>query len=78
MTINIIVFFDYEPLSEAEAVRGTVGIPRVLNFYENYPYWAVFFKKLDSVPFSHRILHERFMNLGLNPFQVSLSVIPQK
>ena len=46
MTINIIVFFDYEPLSEAEAVRGTVGIPRVLNFYENYPYWAVFFKKL--------------------------------
>ena len=38
--------FDYEPLSEAEAVRGTVGIPRVLNFYENYPYWAVFFKKL--------------------------------
>ena len=27
-------------------MRGTVGIPRVLNFYENYPYWAVFFKKL--------------------------------
>ena len=38
--------FDYEPLSKAEAVRGTVGIPRVLNFYENYPYWAIFFKKL--------------------------------
>jgi len=38
--------FDYEPLTETEAVRGTVGIPRVLNFYENYPFWAVFFKKL--------------------------------
>lgn len=38
--------FDYEPLSEAEAVRGTVGIPRVLNMYENYPFWAVFFKTL--------------------------------
>ncbi len=38
--------FDYEPLSEAEAVRGTVGIPRVLNMYENFPFWAVFFKKL--------------------------------
>ncbi|MCI8484285.1 MAG: 2-hydroxyacyl-CoA dehydratase [Lachnospiraceae bacterium] len=38
--------FDYEPLSETEAVRGTVGIPRVLNMYENYPFWAVFFKAL--------------------------------
>ena len=38
--------FDYEPLSAEEAARGTVGIPRVLNMYENYPFWAVFFKKL--------------------------------
>ena len=38
--------FDYEPLSAQDAVRGTVGIPRVLNLYENYPFWAVFFKKL--------------------------------
>ena len=38
--------FDYEPLPEDEAIRGTVGIPRVLNMYENFPFWAVFFKKL--------------------------------
>ena len=38
--------FDYEPLSEAEATRGTVGIPRVLNMYENFPFWSVFFKEL--------------------------------
>ena len=38
--------FDYEPLTEEEATRGTVGIPRVLNMYENYPFWATFFKKL--------------------------------
>ncbi len=38
--------FDYEPLSEEAAKRGTVGIPRVLNMYENYPFWAVFFKEL--------------------------------
>ena len=38
--------FAYEPLSEAEATRGTVGLPRVLNMYENYPFWATFFKKL--------------------------------
>ncbi len=38
--------FDYEPLSEEEAVRGTLGIPRVLNIYEDYPFWAVLFKEL--------------------------------
>jgi predicted CoA-substrate-specific enzyme activase len=38
--------FDYEPLSPDLAERGTIGIPRVLNMYENYPFWAVFFKEL--------------------------------
>ena len=38
--------FDYEPLTADLAPRGTVGIPRVLNMYENYPFWAVFFKEL--------------------------------
>ena len=38
--------FDYEPLTADLAVRGTIGIPRVLNMYENYPFWAVFFREL--------------------------------
>ena len=38
--------FDYEPLAEDAATRGTVGIPRVLNMYENYPFWYTFFTKL--------------------------------
>ena len=38
--------FDYEPLLEEEATRGTVGIPRVLNIYENYPFWHTFFTEL--------------------------------
>ena len=38
--------FDYEPLTDDKAVRGTVGIPRVLNMYENFPFWAVFFREL--------------------------------
>lgn len=38
--------FDYEPLTDDKAVRGSVGIPRVLNMYENFPFWAVFFKEL--------------------------------
>lgn len=38
--------FGYEPLSEDKAVRGTIGIPRVLNMYENYPLWHTFFTNL--------------------------------
>ena len=39
-------YFNYEPLSEADASRGTMGIPRVLNMYENYPFWFTFFHTL--------------------------------
>ena len=39
-------YFDYEPLSEEEAKHGSIGIPRVLNMYENYPFWFTFFTKL--------------------------------
>ena len=38
--------FDYAPLSEEEATRGTIGIPRVLNMYEDYPFWFTFFTNL--------------------------------
>ncbi|HWQ61263.1 MAG TPA: acyl-CoA dehydratase activase, partial [Negativicutes bacterium] len=38
--------FRYEPLTEAGAPRGTVGIPRVLNMYEDYPFWFTFFTEL--------------------------------
>ena len=40
------LLFSYEPLPEEQAFRGTVGIPRVLNMYENYPFWFKFFTKL--------------------------------
>ena len=38
--------FSYEPLSAVEASRGSVGIPRALNMYENYPFWFTFFTQL--------------------------------
>ena len=38
--------FSYKPLTKEEAKRGDVGIPRVLNMYENYPLWFTFFTKL--------------------------------
>lgn len=39
-------YFGYTSLPVEQAVRGTVGIPRVLNMYENYPFWHTFFTKL--------------------------------
>ena len=38
--------FSYEPLSEEQAYRGTIGIPRVLNMYEDYPFWFTFLTNL--------------------------------
>ena len=38
--------FDYKPLDEKDAPRGTIGIPRVLNMYEDYPFWFTFLTNL--------------------------------
>ena len=38
--------FGYVPLRPENAPMGDVGIPRVLNMYENYPLWFTFFTKL--------------------------------
>ncbi|MBQ0078681.1 MAG: 2-hydroxyacyl-CoA dehydratase [Eubacterium sp.] len=38
--------FKYEPLAAEDAPRGVIGIPRVLNMYENYPFWFTFFTQL--------------------------------
>ncbi len=57
--------FSYESLSEEEAVRGTIGIPRVLNMYENYPFWATFFRALKFrvvlSPFASRSIYMKGM-----------------
>ena len=70
--------FAYEPLSEEEATRGTVGIPRALNMYENYPFWATFFKKIGIrvvlSPFSDRKLYE----LGMESIPSESECYPAK
>ena len=65
--------FGYEPLSESEAVRGVVGIPRVLNMYENYPFWFTFFTELGFrvvlSPASTRNLRTRYR---IHPIRVRM------
>ena len=54
--------FAYKSLLEEEAKRGLIGIPRVLNMYENYPYWHTFFTELgfsvELSPRSTKEIHE--------------------
>lgn len=38
--------FAYRRLLEKQAHRGDIGIPRVLNMYEDYPFWATALKSL--------------------------------
>lgn len=70
--------FDYESLTLDKAPRGIVGIPRVLNMYENYPFWATFFKQLGfSVvlsPESSRKIYE----LGIESIPSESECYPAK
>lgn len=70
--------FDYPPLSDENAFRGTIGIPRSLNIYENYPFWAVFFRELgfrvELSPFSDRNIYE----LGMSSLPSESACYPAK
>lgn len=53
--------FGYKPLKKEEAIRGQVGIPRVLNMYENYPFWFALLTNLKfQVILSARSDHRLF------------------
>ncbi|MCR5426394.1 MAG: acyl-CoA dehydratase activase-related protein, partial [Lachnospiraceae bacterium] len=70
--------FDYESLTADLAPRGTVGIPRVLNMYENYPFWHTFFTKLGFrvvlSPLSTRKIYE----LGIESIPSESECYPAK
>jgi len=38
--------FQYRPLSNSEAPLGVIGLPRVLNIYEHYPFWFTLLTRL--------------------------------
>ena len=70
--------FSYEPLSENIATRGKVGIPRVLNMYENYPFWFTFFTKLGyQVVLSPSSTHKLY-ELGIESIPSESECYPAK
>ncbi len=70
--------FDYEPLSADEAVRGRVGIPRVLNMYENFPFWATFFKELKYQVVLSPLSTRKIYELGIESIPSESECYPAK
>ena len=70
--------FSYPSLDPDKAPRGTVGIPRVLNMYEDYPFWHVFFTNLGYrvvlSPSSNRKIYE----LGIESIPSESECYPAK
>ena len=70
--------FHRAPLSPLEATRGQVGIPRVLNMFEDYPFWHTFFTELKYQvvlsPSSNRKIYE----LGIESIPSESECYPAK
>ena len=71
-------FFDYEPLSAEKATRGTVGIPRVLNMYENYPFWYTFFTDLGYRVILSPLSTRKIYELGIESIPSESECYPAK
>ena len=70
--------FRYQPLEPEQAPRGRMGIPRVLNIYEHYPFWFTFFTRLgyrvELSPASGKELYD----LGLSSMPSQTVCYPAK
>lgn len=70
--------FQYKPLTTDKAYRGVIGIPRVLNMYENYPFWFTFFTNLGfQVRVSPKSTHKIY-ELGIESIPSESECYPAK
>lgn len=70
--------FGYEALTPDEAPRGSVGIPRVLNMYENYPFWFTFFTKLGYQVILSPLSNRKIYELGIESIPSESECYPAK
>ncbi len=70
--------FDYVPLSPDEAPLGKIGVPRVLNMYENYPFWFTFLTEIGyEVVLSPASTHKLY-ELGIESIPSESECYPAK
>ncbi|EHQ90080.1 2-hydroxyacyl-CoA dehydratase [Desulfosporosinus youngiae] len=70
--------FNYKPLSNDKAPRGTIGIPRVLNIYEDYPFWFTFFTELGYRVIISGRSSNRIYELGMETIPSDSACYPAK
>ena len=70
--------FSYKHLSKEEAIRGEIGIPRVLNMYENYPFWFTFLTKLKFKVVLSPISNKEIFKLGIETIPSESACYPAK
>ncbi|MBS4534585.1 2-hydroxyacyl-CoA dehydratase [Clostridium sp. D2Q-14] len=70
--------FNYRPLSKKEAIRGEIGIPRVLNMYEDYPFWFTFFNKLGYRVVLSRRSSKKVYEMGMDSIPSESVCYPAK
>jgi predicted CoA-substrate-specific enzyme activase len=70
--------FGYRPLRRDQAVRGTVGIPRVLNMYEDYPFWHTFFTKLGYRVVLSPLSTHKIYEMGIESIPSESACYPAK
>ncbi|MBR2765891.1 MAG: 2-hydroxyglutaryl-CoA dehydratase, partial [Blautia sp.] len=70
--------FSYKPLTADLAARGKVGIPRVLNMFENYPFWFTFFTSLKYEVVLSPTSTRRIYELGIESIPSESECYPAK
>jgi predicted CoA-substrate-specific enzyme activase len=70
--------FGYEPLTADKAPRGSVGIPRVLNMFELYPFWFTFFTKLGYQVILSPTSTRKIYELGIESIPSESECYPAK
>lgn len=72
------LLFNRPVLEESEAKRGVIGIPRVLNMYENYPFWHAFFTKLGFRVILSPATNKKIYQSGMDTISSDTACYPAK
>lgn len=70
--------FGYRSLPLAEAKRGMIGIPRVLNMFEDYPFWHTFFTNLGYRVVLSGVSSKHLFEMGMDTIPSDSLCYPAK
>ncbi len=71
-------YFNYESLDINMAPRGEIGVPRVLNMYENYPFWHTFLTELGYRVVLSPVSNRKIYELGIESIPSESECYPAK